>query len=32
MHMNSSEPLHVTDQVRKGEVLSPYLFSAYLDD
>jgi len=30
--MNLSEPLHVTNQVRKGEVLSPYLFTVYLDD
>jgi len=27
MHMNLSEPLHVTNQVRKGEVLSSYLFA-----
>jgi len=30
--MNLSEPLHVTNQVRKGEVLSSYLFSVYSDD
>jgi len=32
IHMNLSEPLHVTDHVRKGGVLSSYLFAAYLDD
>jgi len=30
--MNLSEPLHVTNQVRKRGVLSPYLFAVYLDD
>jgi len=30
--MNLSEPLRITNQVRKGEVLSPYLFAVYLDD
>ena len=30
--MNLSEPLHVTNQVRKAGVLSPYLFAVYLDD
>jgi len=30
--MNLSEPLHVTNQVRKGEVLSSYLFAVYSDD
>jgi len=31
MHMNLSEPLHVTNQVRKGGVLSSRLFVVYLD-
>jgi len=26
-----SEPLHITKRVRKGGVLSPYLFAVYLD-
>jgi len=30
--MNLSEPLHVTNHVRKGGVLSSYLFAGYLDD
>jgi len=30
--MNLSEPLHVTNKVRKRGVLSPYLFAVYLDD
>ena len=30
--MNLSESFHVTNGVRQGEVLSPYLFSVYLDD
>jgi len=30
--MNLSERLHVANQVRKGGVLSPYLFAVYLDD
>jgi len=30
--MNLFEPLHVANQVRKGGVLSPYLFAVYLDD
>jgi len=27
-----SEPFHVSDGVRQGGVLSPYLFAIYLDD
>ena len=27
-----SEPFHVSNGVRQGEVLSPYLFAIYLDD
>jgi len=27
-----SEPFHVTNGVRQGGVLSPYLFAVYLDD
>ena len=30
--MNLSEPSHVTNQVRKEEVLSSYLFAVYSDD
>jgi len=30
--MNLSEPLHVTNHVRQGRVLRPYLFSVSLDD
>jgi len=30
--MNLSEPLRVTNQVRKGGVLSRYLFAVCLDD
>jgi len=30
--MNLSEPLHVTNQVRKGGVLSSQMFVVYLDD
>jgi len=30
--MNLSEPLHITNQVRQGGVISPYLFAVYLDD
>ena len=29
--MNLSEPFHVTNQIRKGEVLSSYLLAVYLD-
>jgi len=29
--MNFSEPFHVTNGVRQGVVLSPYLFAVYLD-
>jgi len=32
MPMNLSEPLHFTNQVRKGGALSPYLFAACFDD
>jgi len=32
IHMNSSEPFRVTNVVRQGGVLSPYLFAVYLDD
>ena len=32
MHMNLSEPLHVTNQVRKGGVLSSQMFVVYLVD
>ena len=32
MRMNLSEPLHFTNQVRKGGALSPYLFAACFDD
>jgi len=31
IHMNLSEPFHVTNQIRKGEVLSSYLLAVYLD-
>ena len=27
-----SEPFHVSNEVRQGGVLSPYLFALYLDD
>ena len=30
--MNLSEPFHVTNGVRPGGVLRPYLFAVYLDD
>jgi len=30
--MNLYELLHITNQVRQGGVLSPYLFALYLDD
>jgi len=27
-----SEPFHITNGVRPGEVLRPYFFAVYLDD
>ena len=32
IHVNLSEPFHVTNHVRKGGILSSYLFAVYLDD
>jgi len=32
IHMNLSEALHVTNQVRQGGVLSPRLFAVYIVD
>ena len=31
-HFSFSEPFHVSNGVRQGGVLSPYLFAVYLDD
>ena len=31
-YVNLSEPFHVTNGVRPGEVLRPYFFAVYLDD
>ena len=32
IHVNLSEPFHVTNHVRKGGILSSYLLAVYLDD
>ena len=32
IHMNLSDPFHIIIEIRQGEVLTPCLFTVYLDD